>query len=1248
MAGAAAGNWLGEQATGIAGGQVGNPVDVTSGRKMLLSDTETDFVWDAPLAVVVDRFYASDLDAGSSLGQGWRLPWEQWLQVGDDGVQYSDRQGRVHPLPLVPVGEKLWVDSELNYLSHVDQNRWIISGLDETHSLFVPAAEQTGLFLLYQTEDSLGSAIRYHRDEQGLVSQIEHNAGLKLSLHYQTVDEDPRLVRIEQTAGGSVGDWVYYDYNSQGQLIQMRDRQQHMQRQFDWGKGDDDRGLLVAHRNAEGLECTYRWQPIDGQARVVEHRTHDGEHYQFAYDFAQRRCRVTDLSIAEQPSHAEWQWDEAQNITACRYFDGLDYRFDYNELNHLLALHLPSEADQPRTVTLEYDELGRVIAETSPQGLRSEREFAPDSLRILRETLPNGATWRATFEPQTGVILVSEDPLGHKTHYQWETPYGPSRIENALGKTTQLQWNSRGQLLHYTDCSGKTDDYAYDGDGQLIAQRNALGETEHYQYDSAGRLQTLIHADGSRQHYSWNDLGQLLAHTDTAGQQQHWQYNTRGQIEQHRDAAGFITQALYNPRQQLIGLQKGQALHRMVWDSAGRLLAECQPDGVEHHYHYNTAGQLQRRDTLGATQVDQAPASRPQRSRHYRYDLDGRLCRYQSASTQHDYSYSPLGQLIQAIRQPDPDAQAGGQREQQLTFDYDPLGRLLTETGPHGSVRYQWDALSNLKSLTLPQGQVLNYQRYGSGHVHGMTLDQYDLGQFERDDLHREILRSQGALNQRSHYDARGRLSRQTCDWAKPQTELTAPPAATPQPLHWRDYRYNAAGQLSLIDDPLRGSQSYHYDPAGRLLSHQAFDYSQQFQWDAADNHSARLQGSPPSAQSLPGNRLMQHQVQDRHGAQPRNYRYDAYGRLIEKRADDAHGVQQLIWDDEDQLIEIRDRRGITRFDYDPLGRRIGKHHQPHTANPHRPEPGRSTHFVWEGLRLLQEHDLEHNRIRSWFYQPTQAYSPLACCDQYTTKDADSPLPAKLYYAHTDHLGTIQELTDAEGNIAWSARYSAWGNRLGSADIPLDRQAAVKTDCQLRFQGQYFDTETGLHYNTFRYYDPDCGRFISPDPIGVAGGWNLYQYAPNPVEWVDPWGWSGFDPFSAGELTSFPEDLHFGQDRIAPNFSTIGSQASNSIVGRPVLDVAADIKAGRISPNELLISYTIDPKTGKAVTLNNRGLAALVESGKIPDHAIFVPYDKTPPHLVADIKNRPPSKSILITKNKNGSGIIKKVGPGCS
>ncbi len=86
----------------------------------------------------------------------------------------------------------------------------------------------------------------------------------------------------------------------------------------------------------------------------------------------------------------------------------------------------------------------------------------------------------------------------------------------------------------------------------------------------------------------------------------------------------------------------------------------------------------------------------------------------------------------------------------------------------------------------------------------------------------------------------------------------------------------------------------------------------------------------------------------------------------------------------------------------------------------------------------------------------------------------------------------------------WSAKYRAYGN-LAALDVS-------EIDNPLRFQGQYFDTETGLHYNRHRYYNPNSGRFLTPDPVKLAGGLNNYQYVPNPTGWVDPLGLTGECP----------------------------------------------------------------------------------------------------------------------------------------
>ncbi|WP_256576414.1 RHS repeat-associated core domain-containing protein, partial [Pseudomonas sp. KK4] len=100
---------------------------------------------------------------------------------------------------------------------------------------------------------------------------------------------------------------------------------------------------------------------------------------------------------------------------------------------------------------------------------------------------------------------------------------------------------------------------------------------------------------------------------------------------------------------------------------------------------------------------------------------------------------------------------------------------------------------------------------------------------------------------------------------------------------------------------------------------------------------------------------------------------------------------------------------------------------------------------------------------------------------------------------HTDQIGTPLEMTDREGQIVWQATYKAWGS--------VEKLTVNEVEQNLRFQGQYFDNETGLHYNTFRYYDPEVGRFVTQDPIGLLGGSNLYGYAPNTNGWIDPLGW---------------------------------------------------------------------------------------------------------------------------------------------
>ena len=140
----------------------------------------------------------------------------------------------------------------------------------------------------------------------------------------------------------------------------------------------------------------------------------------------------------------------------------------------------------------------------------------------------------------------------------------------------------------------------------------------------------------------------------------------------------------------------------------------------------------------------------------------------------------------------------------------------------------------------------------------------------------------------------------------------------------------------------------------------------------------------------------------------------------------------------------------------------------------------------------------------TYIYTDPDSYEPLAQVHNRTTEEGESRQQTR--YFHCDQIGIPREMTDKDGNLLWFGNYTGWG-RLKEETKVTDTTAYQP----FRLQNQYADRETGLHYNFFRYYEPECGRFINQDPIGLEGGDNLYWFAPNAKKWVDP---LGLDPFA--------------------------------------------------------------------------------------------------------------------------------------
>ena len=458
------------------------------------------------------------------------------------------------------------------------------------------------------------------------------------------------------------------------------------------------------------------------------------------------------------------------------------------------------------------------------------------------------------------------------------------------------------------------------------------------------------------------------------------------------------------------------------------------------------------------------------------------------------FAYDDGDRLLSIERQPTGIGKQLGITEEKLEYTYDLLGRLTKEITPAGTLGYEYDPLSNLTTLTLPDGRKVNHLYYGSGHLHQLNLDGLVISDMERDDLHREVYRTQGKLTSCFGYDAMGRKAWQFASTLSADklsqvhntgvnTSLLVEHAYNP--IH-RRYQYDPAGELVRTLDKLRGEIKYEYEANGQLRSRDTGSLigSEEFRYDPAAN---RLDFNARQFDKVKDNRIKQWRDQE--------YRYDPWGNLIEKRSGHSK-LQSFSYDCENRLVRAEtlvngklESQGEYR--YDSLGRRIAKQAEINGEVEQK-------RFLWQGLRMLREETPGQSIL--YLYEPG-SYAPLARVDQVEGEGQ------KIYYFHTDQIGTPLELTDSEGEIVWQATYRSWGS--------VEQLLVSEVEQNIRFQGQYFDYESGLHYNTFRCYDPEVGRFATQDPIGLTGGIHLYQYALNPSAYVDPLGLS----FGSGKGT---------------------------------------------------------------------------------------------------------------------------------
>ncbi|WCM98319.1 DUF6531 domain-containing protein [Acidovorax sp. GBBC 1281] len=856
--------------------------------------------------------------------------------------------------------------------------------------------------------------------------------------------------------------------------------------------------------------ATWRYE-YDRQGLPVQETAPDGGVTEYAHDADGQLIQIRDAL----GGHKNLVWNERGLLARYTDCSGQATHYAWDGWGNLLAV---TDALGQKTKSI-FDARGRLVSLQLADG--SSQGFAYDAGgRLVEHT---DALARATRYGHNarGQLLWRRDAQGRDIGMAHDAAHRLSALSTENGGVYRFRYDDADRLVEETRLDGTRVGIEYDTDGQVIAivHHPAMNEDVFHELETQARDGTLAQGPAARRvqaprrtELRRDALGRLVEKRVGASVLR-YRYDRAGRmVEATRWRAGPAAEQGGGE-----GLNRLQRLHttRFDYDAMGRIVGEHAEDAESGQNHtlrhaHDALGNRTRTELPVVTSAAGGAGRlqggvRLRRSLNYLHYGSGHLHQINLGLVQEEES--PAG--AQGIAAELPEA---AREVHRLIADIerDALHREVMRSQGSLATRFVLDPLDR---------RLGSWTRSGAG-LHDARWRQEWQQQIEA--LGQRGLSAAVGLLKQYRYDAAGEL-RDSVHSHKGRTQ----------------WSYDATGRVEQAVRAGPGAQAglgvggrleevFRYDPAGNLL-------------DAGDlaGRGGPAMGSGTATGSTGYLRDNLVRVYE-----DKRFAYDGLSRLVEKRIG-RHTVQRLEWDEEDQLVSVQTTRHAgtaeaaqqaVRFRYDALGRRIAK-----------ADAFGETVFVWEGMRLIEERrgskvtsyvyeagsyvplariDADGNRLceedPAAHHAPGIPPNPMAAPGEAPTADALAQArarrSARISHFHTDPSGLPEEVTDEGGQVRWRASYRTWGNTIqeqweavrvdgGAVPAMQQRHGQERLEQNLRMQGQYLDRETGLHYNTFRYYDPDVGRFISPDPIGRAGGANLHLYAPNPISWIDPWGW---------------------------------------------------------------------------------------------------------------------------------------------
>ena len=1019
----------------------GHPVDVASGT--FFTDEE-DFWLDGPVPLSWERTWYSCSDYRGPLGNGWHHAYDMGV-VADEGegtLTLRMADGIPVAFPLPSPGQPAFILAERKEAAVEDGAYTVWDMAEDLRYRFTREAYDS-VHLLEGVTDRNGLGIRLGYTPEGWLRSVTDSAGRVLGVD---CDRQGRILRIRgphPAEPGREAVLAEYEYDADGNMTRQRNAVGDAMEYAYSGR------LIVTETWRNGLRWHFEYDGGGIGSRCV--RTWgDGGIYDHKLTFHEGITEVLD-------SHGE--------LTTYHHRGGLVWRkVDANGGEHLwrydASRQLLEETGPGGGSTLyRYDRWGNPTGTADPCGGTASAAYpAGGPLRNLplSVTTPDGGTWEFAYDGR-GNMVSRTNPMGAVTRMSYRDGM-VSDVTGPYGVVSSLAYDGQRNLTEVSDSLGNRSSYGYDLLGRCVSVTNPRGAVQRREHDLIGRVTRVLDFDGNDIRLAYDGIDNLTEYRDSL-QRVEYAYSGMWKLVRRRDRRGTV-RFRYDGEERLVEVvNERMQPYAITLDAVGNVTEERGFDGAVRRYLRDRAGRVVRETLPSGIE------------REYEYDACSRVTRVSFPTTgegTQEYAYGLSGRLAEARR--------GSSR---VRFAYDGMGLPVREETGDCVIRRTYDMTGRILTLESTAGASLRYGRDALGRTSVLSASSEGGGTawesgHRHDSLGQEVERMlPGGVVRTFAYDDLGRL-------------VDARTRKDARTRHMRRYRWGMADRLLAVDDSLRGETRYRYTPEGQL---EMAEYpGGREEWRKSDS-VGNLHPDPEMKlrRYLSGGRL----------EQDGEWRcaYDADGNLTERYKGTGGWLGgkrerwRYRWNADGSLRSVvRPDGDEVAFTYDALGRRLSKTYR-----------GTETRWLWDGNRPLhqwrqrREYDAQTGR---WTTGEGRRDMTLWLFDEGSMAPAAMVRDGRAYSIITDQLGTPTEAYDEEGKQVWA--------RLLDMDGRVLEETGNVGMVPFLFQGQYYDRETGMAYNRFRYYRPDTGAYISQDPIGLAGGiLNLYGYVDDTNTWID-------------------------------------------------------------------------------------------------------------------------------------------------